>query len=189
MMVKVTSLPDKVEFDVAAGETLLEAALRSGMPWAHACGGRAKCSTCRTWVLEGLAACPQRTAEEASMAQRLGLADEVRLACQLRPESDLRVRRLVLDETDLMMSSQLDRAMATRTGEAKNVTIFFSDIADFTSLSERLSPYDTMYLLNRYFAQAGDIIEKNGGFIDKFIGDRITGTDHHDAAQDVGERA
>jgi class 3 adenylate cyclase/nitrite reductase/ring-hydroxylating ferredoxin subunit len=172
-MAKVTSLPDKVEFDVAAGETLLEAALRSGMPWAHACGGRAKCSTCRTWVLEGLAACPQRTAEEASMAQRLGLADEVRLACQLRPESDLRVRRLVLDETDLMMSSQLGRAMATRTGEAKNVTIFFSDIADFTSLAEHLSPYDVMYLLNRYFVQVGDIIEQNGGFIDKFVGDGL----------------
>ncbi len=90
-MAKVTSLPDKVEFDVAAGETLLEAALRLGVPWAHACGGRAKCSTCRTWVLEGLEACPQRTAEEASMAKRLGLVDEVRLAFQLRPESDLRV--------------------------------------------------------------------------------------------------
>ncbi len=107
------------------------------------------------------------------MAQRLGLADEVRLACQLRPESDLRVRRLVLDETDLMMSSQLGRAMATRTGEAKNVTIFFSDIADFTSLAEHLSPYDVMYLLNRYFVQVGDIIEQNGGFIDKFIGDGL----------------
>jgi class 3 adenylate cyclase/nitrite reductase/ring-hydroxylating ferredoxin subunit len=172
-MAKVISLPDKVEFDVAADETLLEAALRSGVPWAHACGGRAKCSTCRTWVLEGLEACPQRTAEEAAMAGRLGLADQVRLACQLRPESDLRVRRLVLDEIDLMMSSQLDRAMVTRTGEAKNVTIFFSDIADFTSLAEPLSPYDVLYLLNRYFVQAGDIIERNGGFIDKFVGDGL----------------
>ena len=107
------------------------------------------------------------------MADRLGLADEVRLACQLRPEGDLRVRRLVLDETDLMMSSQLDRAVATRTGEVKIVTILFSDIVDFTSLSERLSPYDTMYLLNRYFVQAGDIIEENGGFIDNFVGDGL----------------
>ncbi len=172
-MAKVTSVSDKVDFDVAADETLLEAALRSGVPWAHACGGRAKCSTCRVWILDGLEACPPRSADEASMANRLGLADEVRLACQLRPECELRVRRLVLDETDLMMASQLDRSAATRTGETKNVVIFFSDIADFTSLSERLSPYDTMYLLNRYFAQAGDIIEKNSGFIDKFVGDGL----------------
>ena len=172
-MAKVTSVSDKLDFDVAVDETLLEAALRSGVAWAHACGGRAKCSTCRVWILEGLEACPQRSAAEASMADRLGLADEVRLACQLRPERALRVRRLVLDETDLMMASQLDRSAATRTGETKKVTIFFSDITDFTSLSERLSPYDTMYLLNRYFAQAGDIIEKNGGFIDKFVGDGL----------------
>jgi ferredoxin len=148
-MVKVTSLPDEVEFDARAGETLLEAALRAGLPWAHACGGRAKCSTCRTSVIEGLEACPQRTTDEASMAQRLGLAADVRLACQLRPEADLRVRRLVLDETDLMMSSQLDRDVATRTGEAKNVTIFFSDIADFTSLAERLSAYTKLPMNGR----------------------------------------
>lgn len=107
------------------------------------------------------------------MADRLGLADEVRLACQLRPESRLRMRRLVLDETDLVMSSQLDRSTITRTGEAKKVTIFFSDIADFTSLSEMLSPYDVMYLLNRYFVQAGEIIEQNDGYIDKFVGDGL----------------
>jgi class 3 adenylate cyclase/nitrite reductase/ring-hydroxylating ferredoxin subunit len=172
-MTKVTSLPDKVDFEVSAGETLLEAALRSGVPFAHACGGRARCSTCRIWVLDGLEACPQRTADETRIADRLGLADEVRLACQLRPDSELRVRRLVLDDTDLIMASQLDRVVATRTGEAKNVAIFFSDIADFTSLSERLSPYDVMYLLNRYFVQAGDIIEQNGGFIDKFVGDGL----------------
>jgi len=60
---------------------------------------------------------------------------------------------------------------AARAGEAKEVPIFFSDITDFTSLAERLSAYDVMYLLNRYFVQAGDIIERNGGFIDKFVGD------------------
>jgi class 3 adenylate cyclase/nitrite reductase/ring-hydroxylating ferredoxin subunit len=71
------------------------------------------------------------------------------------------------------MSNQLDRSAATRTGDAKNVTLFFSDIAGFTSLSESLSPYDVMYLLNRYFVQAGEIIEQNDGYIDKFIGDGL----------------
>ena len=36
-----------------------------------------------------------------------------------------------------------------------------------------MSAYDVMYLLNRYFVQAGDIIEQNGGFIDKFVGDGL----------------
>jgi class 3 adenylate cyclase len=172
-MAKVTSLPDNVDFDVNADETLLEAALRSGVTFAHACGGRAKCSTCRIWVIDGLEACSQRTAIETSMAERLGFTREMRLACQLKPEGELCVRRLVLDETDLMMCSQLDRAAATRVGEAKNVTILFSDVTDSTSMSEQLSPYDLMYLLNRYFVQVGDIIERNGGFIDRFIGDGV----------------
>ena len=172
-MTKVTALPDQIDFEVAADETLLEAALRSGVPFAHACGGRAKCSTCRVWVLDGLQACPNRNSDETSMADRLRLANEVRLACQLKPEGELRVRRLVLDETDMMITSQLGGSAATRCGEAKHVAVFFSDIVDFTALSERLSPYDVMYLLNRYFAQVGDIIEQNGGFVDKLIGDGL----------------
>jgi class 3 adenylate cyclase/nitrite reductase/ring-hydroxylating ferredoxin subunit len=172
-MTKVTALPDRVDFDVAADETLLEAGLRSGVPFAHACGGRAKCSTCRVWVLDGIEACPDRNPAETLMADRLRLADEVRLACQLRPAGELRVRRLVLDETDMMITSQIGGSAATRCGEAKHVAVFFSDIVDFTALSERLSPYDVMYLLNRYFAQVGDIIEQNGGFIDKLIGDGL----------------
>ena len=162
-----------MEFRVEDGETLLEAALRSGISFAHACDGRAKCSTCRIWVVEGLDACSQRTTAETAMADRLGFAKEVRLACQLKPEGELCVRRLVLDETDLIMCSQLDRAAATRVGKSKYVTILFSDVVDSTSMSEQLSPYDLLYLLNRYFVQVGDIIERNGGFIDRFIGDGV----------------
>ena len=75
-MAKVTALPDRVDFEVAADETLLEAALRSGVPFAHACGGRAKCSTCRVWVLDGLETCPDRNPDETLMADRLRLAGE-----------------------------------------------------------------------------------------------------------------
>jgi len=107
------------------------------------------------------------------MARRLGFTSEVRLACQLRPTGPLRIRRLVLDETNLMICSQLDRAAATRVGETKKVAILFSDVVDSTSISEQLSPYDLMYLLNRYFVQVGDVIERNGGFIDRFIGDGV----------------
>jgi len=172
-MAKVTSLPDNVAFEVSDGETLLEAALRCGVPLTHACGGRAKCSTCRVWILDGLDTAPPRCEVESALADRLSFGNEVRLACQLKPGNDLRIRRLVIDETDLVLSNQLDRSSATRTGEAKNVTIFFSDIAGFTSLSEQMTPYDVMYLLNRYFVQMGEIIERNDGYIDKFVGDGL----------------
>jgi class 3 adenylate cyclase/nitrite reductase/ring-hydroxylating ferredoxin subunit len=170
-MAKIISMPDGMEFETKPGETLLEAALAAHVPLAHACGGRAKCSTCRVWVLGGQEACPPRSEAEQELADRIGLGEEVRLACQLKPTGDLRVRRLVLDETDLLLTSQLNRTAATRVGEMRDVTVFFSDVAGFTTISETLLPYDVMYLLNRYFAQAGEIVERNGGYIDNFIGD------------------
>ncbi|MDH3666725.1 MAG: 2Fe-2S iron-sulfur cluster-binding protein [Paracoccaceae bacterium] len=170
-MAKINSLPDEAEFETQEGETLLSAALRSGIAFAHACGGRARCSTCRVWVIDGLDTCPARTDAEQAMAQRLGLSEEVRLACQLRPQAELCVRRLVLDETDLMMASQLERAATTRAGETREVAVLFSDIAGFTAISETLSPYDVMYLLNRFFVEIGDVVERDGGYIDKFVGD------------------
>ena len=99
---KVKSLPDDVEFELAAGETLLEGALKASIPIAHACGGRAKCSTCRFWVLSGLESCPERNPAEAELSESIGLGEEVRLACQIRPEGDLTIRRLVLDETEML---------------------------------------------------------------------------------------
>ena len=188
-MAKITSLPDDIEFDAHPGETLLEAALRAALPLTHACGGLAKCSICRVWVLSGLDECPSRTEAERTLAERLSLDDEVRLACQLQPAGNLRVRRLVIDETDLLMASQLDRSTATRVGEVREVTVFFSDIAGFTTMAEALSPYDVMYLLNRYFVQAGELIERNGGYIDKFVGDGMMALFGVDGQKDAPIRA
>jgi class 3 adenylate cyclase/nitrite reductase/ring-hydroxylating ferredoxin subunit len=188
-MTKIVAMPDGAEFEAKDGETLLEAALRADVPLAHACGGRAKCSTCRVWVMEGQANCPARNDAEAEMAERLRLGEEVRLACQLKPGGDLRIRRLVLDEIDLAISSQLDRSSATRVGEMRNLTVFFSDVAGFTAISETLLPYDVMYLLNRYFVQAGEIIERNGGYVDKFVGDGMMAIFGVDGEPDAPIRA
>ena len=58
-------------------------------------------------------------------------------------------------------------------GEKKKVTIIFTDIRGFTALSETLSPHDLIGLLNSYFAELLPIIDKNGGVLDKFIGDAM----------------
>lgn len=58
-------------------------------------------------------------------------------------------------------------------GETRTISIFFSDIADFTNISERLPPDKLVLLLNGYFNKMVDIITKNGGIIDKYIGDAI----------------
>ena len=49
----------------------------------------------------------------------------------------------------------------------------FVDIRDFTKIAEHKLPFDVVYILNKYYAVCGEIIEANGGRLDKFIGDGI----------------
>lgn len=58
-------------------------------------------------------------------------------------------------------------------GEMRNVTVFFSDIAGFSSFSERMSPAALVALMNEYLSAMTEIIERHGGYVDKYIGDSI----------------
>lgn len=58
-------------------------------------------------------------------------------------------------------------------GELKELTILFSDIRSFTTLSENMEPQRVVELLNKYFDAMGSIISKEGGLVNKFIGDSI----------------
>ena len=58
-------------------------------------------------------------------------------------------------------------------GSLATVTILFSDIRNFTTLSEKLAPQEVVELLNAYFSKVCDIILAHGGMIDKFIGDAV----------------
>jgi adenylate cyclase len=72
----------------------------------------------------------------------------------------------------------IDRLMAGNRppalgGEERAVSILFSDIADFTRISERRDPTLLVQDLNEYFAAMTAIVEEHGGFVDKFIGDAV----------------
>jgi adenylate cyclase len=58
-------------------------------------------------------------------------------------------------------------------GRRRYITILFSDIRGFTSISERIGPEQVVAFLSEYMAQATQIIFKHGGTVDKFIGDAI----------------
>lgn len=57
--------------------------------------------------------------------------------------------------------------------ERKKLTVFFSDIKDFTATTERMQPEELTTLLNEYFTEMSRIAEAHGATIDKFIGDAI----------------
>ncbi|MCP4023116.1 MAG: adenylate/guanylate cyclase domain-containing protein [Desulfobacteraceae bacterium] len=58
-------------------------------------------------------------------------------------------------------------------GELLEVTALFSDIRNFTTLSEKLEPEEVVEILNRYYSQVCDMINEHDGIVDKFIGDAV----------------
>ena len=77
------------------------------------------------------------------------------------------------DIVDLIMKEIQEGRNTSLDVQEKEVTILFSDIQGFTSMSERLSPAEIANLLNDYFSLMTDIIFKHGGTLDKYIGDAI----------------
>ncbi len=58
-------------------------------------------------------------------------------------------------------------------GARKEITVFFSDIRGFTTISEKLSPERLVHVLNEYLTAMTDIVMKHSGVLDKYIGDAI----------------
>jgi adenylate cyclase len=69
-----------------------------------------------------------------------------------------------------IFSGQKDVTIST---ERKKLTIFFSDIKDFTATTERMQPEQITQLLNEYFTEMSTIALLHGGTIDKFVGDAM----------------
>ena len=154
----------------APGPTLLEISRAFGVPHVSICGGRARCSTCRVKIESAEGELPPPSAAEAATLKRIGADPNVRLACQLRPHADMTVTRLVrLPE----QSRALLPATAEEVGVERTLAILFLDIRGFTALSDARLPYDTVFLLNHFFAEVGEAVTGAGGWIDKYLGDGL----------------
>jgi adenylate cyclase len=180
-------LPDEVEIQTGLDKTILETSLEAGISHTHVCGGYARCSTCRISVLDGLEYCLPRNDNERALAERLHFPPMVRLACQTKITGSVTVRRLVLDDQDIRITSQLEpNASAGSIGEEKQIGILFADIRGFTSFSEARPAYDVIHALNRYYQEMDTAIHAYGGDINNYMGDGLMalfdGDDPHETA-------
>ena len=89
----------RVAFEAEAGRKLVLALEDAGIDILHRCGGNAKCTTCRVEVLAGD---PGEIGEleRNRLAVETGLAETVRLSCQVRVNDDLKVRVIRQSSTD-----------------------------------------------------------------------------------------
>ena len=84
-----------------------------------------------------------------------------------------KVRDLLGKVTSPAIAAELTRRQLTLGGEEKKVTILFSDLRDFTPLSERLKPGELLEVLNAYLTSMSQIVDAHGGVVDKYIGDAL----------------
>jgi adenylate cyclase len=165
---------DQREIDCPENSTILNATLAAHINHVHACGGQAKCSTCRVSIMAGIENCNPRNEAEQKMADRLNFPADIRLACQTNIKGNISIRRMVSDKLDMdIISEQFSKDSKFAIGSQQKLTIVFTDIVNFTPLAEKFPAYDIVHVLNRYYRIMNVIIQDNNGFISDLAGDGI----------------
>jgi adenylate cyclase len=152
---------------VPKGLSVLEASLRYQVPHASVCGGRARCSTCRIRVIGDCTSLPQPSSREAFVLNRVGggLDPAIRLACQLRPETDISFFQIFTPQT------APTRHGPSHIGEERYLVSLFVDMRGSTRLAENRLPFDTVFVVNRFLGAVSQAVIECGGQPNQFLGD------------------
>ena len=173
-MFEIFSKTDNKRIPASSNSTILEASLNAEINHMHVCGGNARCSTCRVYVVEGLNNCLPRNEKEAKLAEKLGFPENIRLACQTKIRGDITIRRPVVDKLDVeIISMQIEDDSGTKLGKEKDLAVLFTDIENYTQFAEAFPPYDVVHVLNRYYQKMNEIIVRHRGIISDVAGDGI----------------
>lgn len=148
------------------GMTLLEISQVNGVPHAALCGGKGRCTTCRVIVEDGSDALPPPGDVEARSLAAVGASPQTRLACQIRPTEPTTVFRVFRPDGGRI------RGHASQ-GQERQLAVLFLDMRSFTARTTGQLPYDIVFLLNRFFDAVVPAITKEGGVVDKYMGDGL----------------
>jgi adenylate cyclase len=165
------SYPDR-RVRVPRGLSILEASLRFNVPHASVCGGRARCSTCRVRIVSDRSALPRPSGREAYVLARVGASanPSIRLACQLRPQSDVAVIPVLPANVGADFVRNRSRV---NIGEERHVVSMFVDMRGSTKMAEARLPFDIVFLINRFLEAASQAVIDAGGQPNQFVGDGL----------------
>ncbi len=160
---------DGSKLRATAGVSLLDALRNARIPHAAVCGGRARCTTCRVRVGTGLETLAPPAELERKALARIKAADDIRLACQIFPQSDIAVTPLV--QAGQPLASQLHEGGVQ--GHEEYVVAMFVDMRGSTNLGERVLAYDVVFILNRFFIELSNSLADTHGHYAQFAGDGL----------------
>lgn len=157
---------------IPKGMSVLEASLRHKIPHASVCGGRARCSTCRIRVVSDRSKLPKPTGREAFVLESIGVSanPSIRLACQLRPQSDLSVIPILPAS---MNAELLRKGSRMNIGKERYIVSMFVDMRGSTKLAEARLPFDVVFLINRFLGACSQAALDAGGQPNQFVGDGV----------------
>ena len=152
------------------GFSVLEASLVNNIPHAHVCGGRGRCSTCRIRVLSDMSALPAPSAAEQAVLERVHAAPSVRLACQLRPTSDIAFVPMLSPHATTVDAY---RGGSAYSGVERYVVIMFVDMRGSSRFAEGRLPFDTVFVINQFLNAVSSAVLGAGGEPNQILGDGL----------------
>jgi len=154
---------------IQPGATVLETLRDHGIPHAAVCGGRARCTTCRVLVTQGLDELPAPEAQEARALTRIQATSTTRLACQICPTADITIVPLLSADATAADGG----ARGGLEGSERLITVMFVDLRGSTGIGEARMPYDVLFLLNHFFREMTQALHVTGGHYSQFTGDGL----------------
>ena len=172
--------------DAQRGLSILEVSRLNNIPHPARCGGRARCSTCRVLVTAGADKLPAPARAEARLLARIAAPSHVRLACQLRPRSDVGVQILLPFLATKRPGVGED---AFSWGTQQRVTVLFVDMRAFNAIAGKQFPHDLVILLNRFLGEMTQAVHAHGGQVSAYLTDGLMALFGLDQPKDSGARA